>query len=110
VNLIGALCSDGRFFYTVNVGKTNSLTFGFFLAKLCDHLDSVNNKWRETTVLMLDNANHHKSVVSRELMASLHLPVLFLGPYHFGMQPIEMVFNFIKGHDLNPLRTKLTTW
>jgi hypothetical protein len=39
-------------------------------------------------------------------MKSLRLPVLFLGPYHFRMAPVEMVFNFIKNHDLNPLGTK----
>jgi hypothetical protein len=46
VNLIAALCSDGELLYTVNVGKTNSLTFSFFLSKLCDHLDSVDVHWR----------------------------------------------------------------
>ena len=35
--------------------------------------------------------------------------VLFLGPYHFRMVPVEMLFNYIKSHDLNPLRTRLTS-
>ena len=34
VNLIAGLTSDGEVLYTVNVGKTNSYTFGFFLTKL----------------------------------------------------------------------------
>jgi transposase len=59
---------------------------------------------------MLDNANYHKGVATRDLMTSLNLPVLFLGPYQFRMQPIELVFNFIKDHDLNPLKTKTSSW
>jgi len=55
---------------------------------------------------MMDNAPYHRSVLVREHMKSLRLPVLFLGPYHFRMAPVEMVFNFIKNHDLNPLGTK----
>jgi hypothetical protein len=39
-------------------------------------------------------------------MKVLKLPVLYMGPYHFRMAPVEMVFNFIKNHDLNPLETK----
>ena len=58
------------------------------------------------TVLMMDNANYHRGVSVREQMKVLMLPVLYMGPYHFRMAPVEMVFNFIKNHDLNPLETK----
>jgi hypothetical protein len=40
VNLIAALTSDGEVLYTVNIGKTNSYTFGFFLTKLTSYLDA----------------------------------------------------------------------
>jgi len=46
VNLIAALCSTGELMYTVNIGKTNRFTFGFFLSKLCSHLDSEDPNWR----------------------------------------------------------------
>jgi hypothetical protein len=59
---------------------------------------------------MLDNASYHRSPATRELMVGLRLPVMFLGPYHFRMAPIEMVFNFIKDHDLNPLESKVGGW
>ena len=39
VNVIAALCSTGELLYTINVGNTNTYTFGFFLSKLCIHLD-----------------------------------------------------------------------
>ena len=58
---------------------------------------------------MLDNAPYHRSIAIQEHMKSLRLPVLLMGPYHFRMAPVEMVFNFIKNHDLNPLGTKGTS-
>ena len=109
VNLIAALTSDGEVLYTVNIGKTNSYTFGFFLTKLTSYLDAQDAQWRKTTVIMVDNANYHRGVPTLHQIESLKLPVLFLGPYHFRMAPVEMLFNYIKSHDLNPLRTRLTS-
>jgi len=107
--LIAALCSTGELIYTANIGKTNRFTFGFFLSKLCSHLDGEDPNWREKTVILLDNASYHRSVQVLDQMRVLKLPVLFLGPYHFRMAPIEMAFNFIKNHDLNPLKTSGTS-
>ena len=57
VNLIAALCSTGEMMYSVNIGKTNRFTFGFFLSKLCSHLDGEDPDWRLKTVILLDNAS-----------------------------------------------------
>jgi hypothetical protein len=38
------------------------------------------------------------------------VPVLFLGPYHFRLAPVEMLFSYIKGRDLNPLGSKVVSW
>ena len=95
--------------YSTNLGKTNSHTFRYFLLKLCSHLDGEDVHWRERTVIMLDNASSHKGVPVSQLMAELRLPVLFMGPYHFRMAPVEMLFNLIKGHDLNTLRSTINT-
>jgi hypothetical protein len=37
------------------------------------------------------------------------LPILYMGPYHFKLAPVEMFFNYIKNRDLNPLRSRMTT-
>jgi hypothetical protein len=58
---------------------------------------------------MLDNASYHRGVHAKHQMEVLKLPVLYLGPYHFRMAPVEMLFNYIKCHDLNPLKTRLTS-
>ena len=60
-------------------------------------------------MIMLDNASYHRGVPTMHQIESLRLPVLFLGPYHFRMAPVEMLFNYIKSHDLNPLKTRLTS-
>jgi transposase len=109
VNLIAALTSDGEVLYTVNIGKTNSYTFGFFLTKLVSYLDNQDPQWRKNSIIMIDNASYHRGVPTLHQIEMLKLPVLFLGPYHFRMAPVEMLFNYIKSHDLNPLRTRLTS-
>jgi len=110
IALIAAMCSSGEVWFTVNCGVTNSETFCFFLSKLVSHLDGVDSGWRENSVLLLDNANYHRGAATQSLMASLHLPVLFLGPYHFNLSPVEQLFNYVKARDLNPLRSKLRGW
>ncbi len=100
VNLIAALTSDGELLYTVNCGITNTHTFGYYLTRLCAHLDHDEPNWRLRTVIMLDNAVFHRTKQTGELIRELKLPVLYLGPYHFRMAPIEMVFNYIKSREL----------
>jgi hypothetical protein len=39
----------------------------------------------------------------------MRLPILYLGPYHFKLAPVEMVFNFIKNRDLNPLKSSVSS-
>ena len=34
---------------------------------------------------------------------------MYIGPYHFGLAPVEMFFAFIKIQDLNPLNNKLSS-
>ena len=55
---------------------------------------------------MVDNAAYHKSKLMQSLYAKINLPVMFLGPYHFKMAPVEMFFAYIKNRDLNPLKTR----
>jgi len=59
---------------------------------------------------MLDNANYHRGVATQRVMRHLHVPVLYLGPYHFRLAPVEMLFSYIKGRDLNPLGSKVGSW
>jgi len=56
INFICALSSIGEVCYTVNLGKTNSESFGWFLIKMVEFLDAKDNLWRKNSVIMVDNA------------------------------------------------------
>jgi len=81
LSLIAAVSSEGKFMFTVNSGKNNSNTFMLFLIKLSNYLDSVNPKWRQNTVIMVDNAPYHRSKLMMEKYELLKVPLMFLGPY-----------------------------
>jgi hypothetical protein len=80
-NIIGAVSSDGNVYFTVNRGRTNSLTFTYFLSKLITHLDAESPSWRETTVMMMDNASYHRSKMTRAFLSRNRVPYTYLGPY-----------------------------
>ena len=56
---------------------------------------------------MIDNAGYHRSEYIRAKLLKLKVPLMYLGPYHFRMAPIEIFFSFMKSTDLNPLQSKL---
>ena len=103
LNIIAAITSGGKVFFTVNQGRTRSTTFCLFLAKLVAHLDKESPDWRRSAIVMIDNAPYHRSKETREFITRALVPHMFLGPYQFTMAPVEKFFAFIKARDLNPL-------
>jgi hypothetical protein len=81
LSIIAAVSSDGKFMYTVNSGKNNSHTFMLFLIKLSTYLDTINPKWRQNTIIMIDNAPYHRSKLMMDNYSGLKVPIMFLGPY-----------------------------
>lgn len=81
INFICGLASSGEVFYTVNLGKTNSDSFTWFIIKLVEYLDSQDSEWRSNTVIMVDNAQYHRSDATKKLINNLKIPLMFLGPY-----------------------------
>ena len=109
MNIIAAVSSRGEFFYTLNLGHTDSRTFFNFILKLTAVLTKQDVNWREDTVIMLDNAAYHRSRENSERYQSLKVPLLFLGPYHYRMAPVELMFAYIKNRNLNLLGTSVST-
>ena len=72
------------------------------MLKLIEKLDSFNLKWKESTILLMDNAAFHRIKVIAELIDKFHLPLMFLGPYSYHMAPVEELFAVMKKKDLNP--------
>ena len=81
MNIIAGISNNNDLFYTFNKGKTNSNTFLLFITKVCNYLSSVNLKWRDNTLFMIDNAGYHRSTYTIENLKQLQVPVFFLGPY-----------------------------
>jgi hypothetical protein len=109
LNIIAGISSVGELFFTVNRGKNNANTFELFIIKLVEHLNSKNRKWRDNTVIMLDNAPYHRSHYVRSKLTLLKVPLMYLGPYHFKLAPIEVFFSYMKSHNLNPLSSRITS-
>lgn len=103
VSIIGSVSNKGDFYYTINLGTNNSERFWYYLLKLCNRLNLQDRNWRLKTVIVLDNAPYHRSRWMMENYTRLKLPIMFLGPYQFSMAPMELVFSYIKQHDLNYL-------
>ena len=109
VNIIAGVSNLGDFMYTVNSGKTETDTFFLFLMKVMRQLSVENINWRDETIIMLDNAAYHRSQINLERFKKYKVPVLFLGPYHFKLAPMELMFSYIKNRNLNPLNSRATS-
>lgn len=79
--MIAAVSNRGEFYFTINHGTNNGHTFLFFLMTVAKHLEKKDSNWRESTVIMIDNASYHRSAVMVKRYEALKLPIMFLGPY-----------------------------
>lgn len=80
-----------------------------FLLKLIKVLDGKDQHWRSKTVIMMDNASYHRSKLVAAFIKEKSIPVMYLGPYQFRTAPVERAFAFIKNHNLNPQKLKVST-
>ena len=101
--MIAACSSDGRVWFSVNRGYTNSVTFYGFLLAMCHQLEQTVPEWRQHVIFYLDNAMYHKSEYVKSKAMRFQIPIFYSGPYSFDAAPCEKLFAIIKRHDLNPL-------
>ena len=77
-----------------------------FFHKLVKKLEAERPDFRESTVIMLDNAPYHTCQASLRLFEKLQIPVLFTGPHSYAASPIELLFAAFKSADINPRHVK----
>ena len=94
--MIVALDTDGDIFYSLTQVNTDTKVKNLFLTKLCETLDLDRPDWRETTVMMMDNAPYNKSEDAIKHIESLNIPMVFTGPYSFDASPVELFFSYLK--------------
>ena len=83
MTLIGTIDTAGAAYLSIASGNTDSDVFVTFLYHLAAVLDSETDEWRETTLLLLDNATYHRSDQTRAVIKKLGLRVIYSGPYSF---------------------------
>ena len=101
-NIIAAVTSNGKVYYSVNRGNNNEYTCWNFLLSLCLILQREDPGWRDKYVFYGDNARYHRSKYMTTKLKDNNVPILFSGPYSYAAAPIEKVFARIKSRDLNP--------
>jgi transposase len=104
--MIAAISSHGSTYFSINQGKTTSLTFCLFISSLCNVLDKKDYDWRKKSTLLIDNASIHRSRETKAYFAAIGLPIMYLAPYSFKMAAVEKLFAIVKNRDLNPLVSK----
>jgi transposase len=72
---------------------------------LADRLDYINAKWREGSVLLLDNVSLHHHDHVKEVIKKRRLPIMFSGVASFEALPVERVFAKVK-QKFNPIYQK----
>jgi hypothetical protein len=76
-NVVAAISSKGRSWFVVGNGSNNSLTFLFFLLRVCAELQEECPEWRKKVLFQLDNAPYHRAKVCLDLFSRCAIPVFF---------------------------------
>ena len=102
LSLISAVDTLGQVYFAISQSIVDSSVFSAFLIRLVAVLDAEDPAWRESTVIVLDNATYHSSDETKEVLQALFIPTLFTGPYGYDGSPCEKLFAQFKYGDFNP--------
>ena len=97
-----AFDNKGNIWYALSTHNSNSTTFSLFMKHLVDALDADRPGWRDSTVLLTDNASYHRSAQTLEALKIMELPIMYTGPYSFSITACELFFANLKRGALNP--------
>ena len=64
------------------------------------------SRWREDTIITMDNALYHVSSDSLQFYRDLDLPIMLNPPHGYNVSPVELVFAALKATQLNPENMK----
>ena len=102
ITMFVALDTDGELYLSLLQSNSNNRVMEIFLRKLVLKLDREDARWRDNTVILLDNAPYHTSESTVNLMEGLNVPILFTCPHSYDDVPIELLFAAFKSRDVNP--------
>ena len=96
MTLISAITMDGGHYFSLISGSNNQYTYMKYLRMLSRQLDKDEPDWRETSVVLMDNARIHSTPDVLATIEELGMTVLFSGPASFEAIPVELCFAVLK--------------
>lgn len=102
LSLIAAIDTHGSTYFAISQSTVDTPVFTAFLVRLAAILDAEDPEWRQTSILVIDNASYHKSDDTKRALAALDIPAMLTGPYGYDGSPAEKLFAHLKVGDLNP--------
>ena len=102
ISMVLAFDNHGNVYYSLSDRNTNSETFSLFMKYLAKSLDQDGPGWRDSTIILLDNASYHKSTETLGVLEALDMPIMYSGPYSFSIAACELFFSRLKQGLLNP--------
>jgi hypothetical protein len=106
ISMLLALDNQGECYFALSQSNTKSTTFGIFMSQLVSKLTETDRRWRQRTVIFMDNAKYHDSAQTLKLLADLDVPLMLTGPYSYDACPCEKWFALFKQVDINPRKVK----
>jgi hypothetical protein len=106
ISMLLALDNQGESYFALSQSNTNSVTFGVFMSQLVSKLTETDRRWRQRTIIFMDNAKYHDSTQTLKLLADLDVPVIYTGPHSYDAAPCEKWFALFKQTSINPRKIK----
>ena len=91
-----ALDTDGEVFYSLTQVNTDTDSKRLMLHELCNALDLDRPDWRESSIILMDNATYNKSPETKDYIKKLRMPIIFTGKYSYDGSPCELFFAYFK--------------
>ena len=77
-----------------------------FIKHFVAHMDKNSPRWRQESIITMDNALYHVSSDSLQFYRDLDLPIILNPPHGYNVSPVELVFAAYKATQLNPENMK----
>ena len=102
ISMIVGIDTLGNLYCSLTQSNSNATVMRVFFIDLVRTLDKERPNWRNTTIVLIDNAPYHSAKASLKLFEQLKIPVMFLGPHSYDAAPCELFFAKFKSVDINP--------
>ena len=96
ITFMVALDTDGEVFYSLTQVNTDTNSKRLMLHELCNALDLDRPDWRESSIILMDNATYNKSPETKDYIKKLKMPIIFTGKYSYDGSPCELFFAYFK--------------